>query len=561
MDTSRYALLFQSEAREHLTELDGALLALERGTPTSEEVPARLNGIFRSLHTLKGSAATMGYRQLERVAHALESRADELRRAPTVPAPDTLALLLEGTDLLRRTVDAIALGRGEPSELIDPFMGRLEGRLARDDDSAVGRPTPRAVPRLPRLTPLSMTAVTAPPLLDASAGNASGGAPAGGASSARTVRLEARRLDTLLELVGDLVVARERLTRVLGARGLLDEEVTAVMDEAATAIATLQQEVLDARLLPVSFVFDRFPRLVRDVARTLGKTVSLVTEGRDQAMDRAVLDAVGDPLVHLIRNAIDHGLEAPAAREAAGKPAEGRLTLRALREGPAICIEVEDDGAGIDRERVLAEAGARGLVSPTNEALDDDALLDILSHPGFTTAPDVTTVSGRGVGIDAVRARVRSLGGQLELRSERGVGTRFTLRLPVSVAISRALVVEVQGAPLAIPVALVEGTEAFVEAHALVRDGVPQVVVADGVIPMVDLRALWTGVPSEGEGRQLVRVAGGGRQAALLVETVVGVQDIVVRPLAAQDAAVSWWGGSTALGDGRLARIVDLSGL
>jgi two-component system chemotaxis sensor kinase CheA len=342
---------------------------------------------------------------------------------------------------------------------------------------------------------------------------------------------------------------------------MLDGEITAVMEEAARAITTMQQEVLDARLLPVSFVFDRFPRLVRDVARTLGKSVRLVTEGREQVLDRAVLDAVGDPLVHLIRNAIDHGLEAPAARLAAGKPDEGRLTLRALREGPAICIEVEDDGGGIDRERVLAEARARGLVSPACEALDDDALLDVLSHPGFTTAPDVTTVSGRGVGIDAVRARVRSLGGQLELQTEGGVGTRFTLRLPVSVAISRALVVEVQGEPLAVPVAQIEGTEAFVEAHTLVREGVPHVVVVDGVIPMVDLRARWTGQAAEGDGRQLVRVAGGGRQAALLVEAVLGVQDIVVRPLAEQDQAVPWWGGSTALGDGRMARIVDLSGL
>jgi two-component system chemotaxis sensor kinase CheA len=386
------------------------------------------------------------------------------------------------------------------------------------------------------------------------------------------VRLEARRLDTLLELVGDLVVVRERLTRVLGARGVLDGEIHEVIDDAARAITTLQQEVLDARLLPVSFVFDRFPRLVRDVARTVGKSVHLVTEGRELALDRALLDAVGDPLVHLIRNAIDHGIEDPAVRLAAGKPQEGRLVLRAVRDGPAICIEVEDDGGGIARDRVVAAARARGLVLPAREALDDgafdaeafddEALLDILAHPGFTTTSEVTTISGRGVGIDAVRARVRSLGGQLELHSEIGVGTRFTLRLPVTVAISRALVVEVAGEPFAIPVVQVEGTEPFVEAHALVRDGMPQVVVMEGLIPLVDLRVRWFGQPAEGEGRQLVRVAGGTRHAALVVEAVLGVQDIVVRPLASPDeASAPWWGGSTVLGDGRSARIVDLSGL
>lgn len=381
----------------------------------------------------------------------------------------------------------------------------------------------------------------------------------------RTVRLDARRLDTLLDLVGELVITRDRLTRLVDGMATPDRAVQRTARDTARLVSALQAEVLQARLLPASDVFDRFPRLVRDVARELGKEVSFVVEGRELELDRSLLDAVGDPILHLLRNALDHGIEPPDERRARGKAPAGTLVLRAVRERSNIRIEVRDDGRGIDRAAVLTRAKAHGLIADEATALDDHDLLRVVAHPGLSTAKSITTLSGRGVGVDVVNTRVRALGGQLALESTPGQGTVFTLRVPVTIAIARALLVDVQGRIFAIPAVHVEECLAYHDALHVHHAAGAAVTIRDEVVPLVALDERFGLRPSSAsrgnEEQHLAIVELGGKRAALRVDSLVAQQDIVVKPLDQVRGGTPWFSGATVLGDGRLALILDAASL
>jgi len=385
------------------------------------------------------------------------------------------------------------------------------------------------------------------------------------------VRVDARRLDSLLDLVGELVITRDRLLRAVEASEHPDRETQRAARDTARLVSVLQDEVLQARLLPMAQVFDRFPRVVRDMARDLGKDVRFVMEGRDLAVDRSLLDALVDPLLHLLRNAIDHGLEDNTTRVAAGKPASGELIVRAARDRATVVVQVQDDGRGIDREAVRRRAQALGLLDAAQAApgaapLDDDALLELIAHPGFSTASNVSRVSGRGVGVDVVNTRVRALGGQLELETIAGVGTLITMRLPASLAITRALLVQVAGETFALPAAQVE--EALVWHDELAAPGAQAISLRDERIPLVALEEVFGLQRAEGERagtpdseRHVVVAEWGGRRAALLVDALLAQQDIVVKPLERVRGAAPWFSGATVLGDGSPALIVDVTGV
>ncbi|MBI1808460.1 MAG: chemotaxis protein CheA, partial [Gemmatimonadetes bacterium] len=262
-------------------------------------------------------------------------------------------------------------------------------------------------------------------------------APAVAARATRHVRIDLARLDTLMNLIGELVITRGRLLQL--SAGIGDPRLDDAMQQASRLIADLQSEIITSRMVPVWQVFDRFPRLVRDAARQLGKEVTFAIEGKDIELDRSLLDEIGEPLVHLLRNAMDHGIETPEARVLAGKPRAGRLVLSAARDRAAVLIRVADDGKGVDRAKVLARAKAGGLVDASVTSLDDEQLLRCIAQPGFSTAEQVSGMSGRGVGVDAVQTKVRTLGGLVEMRSVEGQGTTMTIRLPVTLAIVRAL--------------------------------------------------------------------------------------------------------------------------
>ncbi len=390
---------------------------------------------------------------------------------------------------------------------------------------------------------------------DAPAGN--GGDP--GVRAQRNVRIDLRRLDNLMNLIGELVITRGRLTQLSTALAdpALDETVT----QASRLITDLQDEIMTSRMVPVWQVFDRFPRLVRDAARTLGKQIDFSIAGKEIELDRSLLDEIGDPVVHLLRNAIDHGIESPAERKAAGKPAEGRLRLEALRDRSAIVIRVVDDGKGIDRDRVLRKARDAGLVEPSRADLSDDELIRLISRPGFSTAERVTDISGRGVGIDAVQTRVRALGGLVEIRSVPKQGTTVTVRLPLTLAIVRALLARIGDELYALPMTHVNETVELKSAQLRRVKGREVLVLRDDVLPLLRMRELMGLPPTQQKSQQVIVIEIGEKRAGLIVDELAGQQEIVVKQFDGVRGGLALFSGATILGDGAPALIVDVSSL
>ncbi len=648
MDQTKYAELFRTESREHLAELDDALLALEARdasrTNTAHD-SAQISTLFRNTHSMKGMAGAMGYRVVERIAHALESLLEDLRGGQAIDAK-VLTLLFDGSDALREAIDDASNGRAtHESEAQRTVLQRLAEAQSRDVDldggaslsAAIGvgamlltddctvatveesstleidvrltNDCPlkgvrallilgrlNAVATVRALSPLQhtwqdesfdgrfsvvlTTTVTADELeatiraagdvLRVTSRVPEPATSRGAGEALRTVRIDLRRLDTLLELVGELVITRDRLLRVTDAaveQGA-NRAIARAAHDTARLISTLQDEVLQARMVPIGQVFDRFPRLVRDIARDLHKDVEFVTEGREIELDRSLMDAIGEPILHLLRNALDHGLEDAATRRSANKSPRGQLILRAARDRGAVVIQVEDDGRGIDRSTILTRARAQGILGANVTELDDDQLLHVLAHPGFSTAQTVTSISGRGVGVDVVSTRVRALGGSLTLETLEGCGTAFTFRLPVTLAITRALLVQVGDGTYAIPAAQVvealqfePGPKVATAEHGVVQRPARETIqVREDTLPVLRLRDRFGCEPTDNDSFVTV-VEISGRRIALIVDALIGQQDIVVKRFDAPRDGAPWFSGATILGDGTPSLIVDLSSL
>jgi two-component system chemotaxis sensor kinase CheA len=521
VDVSKYAALFLAESRDHLQQCNRLLLAWERH-PAAEEPVA---GLFRSVHTLKGMAGAMGYDRLAELAHGFENVLQGLRDGRIPASVELVDLGFTVVDRLDRGVALAASGKDEALEVAD-LLGQLGAATTGNGaPPATTDPAPPGVEELP---------------------TASAVAPAPGL--ARQVRVDLARLDTLVGLAGEVVVGRHRLAAALEEQGspALVEEVHRL----GRLVTDLHGQALYVRMAPVAEVFERFPRAVRDLARQLGKRVRVDMEGDEIELDRAILDELPDLLLHLVRNAVDHGIEAPEERVARGKPVEGVLRLEARRERNAVLVSVSDDGRGIDRDAVFARAeradGAAGLT-------DEEALLGVLARPGFSTAEAVTDISGRGVGVDAVVHRARQIGGTVQLVTEPGRGTTVTLRLPLTVAIVPALLVNLGGERHAVPLAFVIEA-ARLPAHTAAGDVVPW---REGEVTVVDLGA----GPPAGAWRPAVILSVGSRRQALLVDGVLGQLDVVVSRIDAPRGTPDWVQGATILDDGRPALILDPAAL
>jgi two-component system chemotaxis sensor kinase CheA len=375
----------------------------------------------------------------------------------------------------------------------------------------------------------------------------------------RHIRIDLQRLDTLMNLIGELVITRGRLQQL--STTINDPALTETVTQASRLVADLQDGIMTSRMVPVWQVFDRFPRVVRDAARALGKQVDFVVEGQEIELDRSLLDEIGDPIVHLLRNAIDHGLETPEERTRAGKSPTGRLELTAARDRSAVVIRVTDDGKGIDRDRVLARAQEMGLVETGKNDLTDDDIVRLIARPGFSTARQVTDISGRGVGIDAVHTRVRALGGTVDIKSTKGKGTSITVRLPVTLAIVRALLAKVGDETYAIPMTHVNET-AHLELGTIrqVR-GRDVLVLRNDVLPLLHLRDLVRLPRRDAGGGQVVVLELADRRAGMVVDELTGQQEIVIKPFDAVKDGLSVFSGATILGDGVPALILDVSSL
>jgi len=387
-----------------------------------------------------------------------------------------------------------------------------------------------------------------------------GDAGAVGGGPSRHIRVDLRRLDGLMDLIGELITVRGRLNQLAAERR--DPAVDDVAIQVSRLSSDLQAEILHARMTPVWQVFDRFPRLVRDVARELGKQVAFRVEGKEIELDRAILDELGDPLMHLLRNAVDHGIEPPAERRRRGKPPEGEVVLTAQRERASVTITVADDGRGVDRRKILERAQREGVVDAHADALTDEQLLRVLARPGFSTAEAVTSVSGRGVGIDVAMTRIRALGGTIEIRSELGKGTTFVLRLPVTLAIVRAIMASVGPERYALPLTYVAETVEFGAVTTTMVEGREAIVLRDHVVPLVHLRRL-LGVTSDRAPARapIIVLELGDRRAGVVVDGMLGQQEIVVKGFDAPQGTLPVFSGATIMGDGVPALILDAAGL
>jgi two-component system chemotaxis sensor kinase CheA len=542
MDLSRYADLFLSESREYLSAMNHHLLELEREPGAEEPVRA----IFRAVHTVKGMSATMGYQAVADLAHELESVLDRVRHGEQAVTPALMDALFESADALELAVERSAKGEGDDLDL-SALVERLRA-IGLEDALEEGGPGQDAAAgangsdsRAAAVESVGEQTTRPTP------------------SATRTVRIDLRRLDTLMNLMGELVIARGRLVELVAPMD--DGAIGETMAQASRLIGELQDEIMLCRMVPVGQVFDRYPRLVRDAARSLGKDVSFTMVGNEIELDRSMLVEIGDPLVHLLRNAVDHGIETPEARLAAGKPARGSLTLSVARERSTVTIRVMDDGRGVDREKVLERARATGLVEASRTELSDDELVRLISRSGFTTAERVTDISGRGVGIDAVMNRVRSMGGAVEIRSKAGEGTTVTVRLPLTLAIVRALLARVRDEVYAVPMAHVNETVELVpQALRRVR-GREVMTMRDDVLPLIRFDEL-VRLPAAGDdARQVIVLEVGERRAGLVVDELTGQQDIVVKQFDPVRNAVSLFSGATILSDGAPALIVDVGSL
>ncbi|HEU4560562.1 MAG TPA: chemotaxis protein CheA [Longimicrobium sp.] len=462
---------------------------------------------------------------------------------------------------LKRARDLGEVSGLEPAEatLNEPeFTGTLRFVLRSDTPAAEARAALLAVGEIGEVEVTEHRA-DADRIIEPEAGaqGEGGQAAAGAAGRARHIRVDLRRLDALMNQVGELVIVRDRMRRLVTHE---TPDLAETVDQASRLIGELQDEIMRARLAPVSQVFDRFPRLVRDAARTLGKKVDFVIEGKEIELDRSMLDEIGDPLVHLLRNSLDHGIEAPAERRAHGKPETGTLRLSASRERSRIIIRVEDDGRGVQRDRVLARAVQNGLVSREEAAgMPDEEVYRLLTRAGFSTAETVTDVSGRGVGLDVVATRVRALGGMLEIYSEPGQGTSMTLQLPQTLAIVRALLVRQSDETYALPLTHVGETVHLLPEEVGTVKGRAVAFLRDEVIPLLGLRQILrtNGTRPDARKRHAVILEVGEQRIGLEVDALLGQQEIVVKQFDATADTLRLFSGATILSDGRPALILD----
>jgi two-component system chemotaxis sensor kinase CheA len=533
VDLQAVVEMFQAESQEGLQAMEQALIEIEAQPDDAEAIAT----VFRAVHTLKGNASSLGFHGLSGLAHTLEDLLDELRKGALRVDRGVVSLLLESVDGLRALLSGAEAGRDELTEGQRAFQQRLEA--ARTAPASAGP-------------------------ADAAERWAEARHGAGRRSEDRdregTMRVNIRKLDRMLDLTGEIAIAHGRLQQALGELGAAGGIALDVHQDLGRRFGELQEMVMQARMVPLGPVFRRFTRVVRDVAASRGKQVRLEIEGEDVEVDTSVVDHIRDPLTHLVRNALDHGIEAPEARRAAGKDPRGLVRLRAAHRAGNLVIEVEDDGAGLDRRRILSRARALGLVGEAAQQGGDE-LERLIFEPGFSTAEAVTDLSGRGVGLDVVRRNVEALRGAVEVRSAAGHGTTVTLRLPLTLAIIAGLNVGVDEEVFVVPLdAVVECVELWQDRCS--EDGGRGVLNLRGEsLPYVRVRDLlgFGGAPPRRE--RVVVVQNEEGRAGLAVDVVHGEGQAVVKPLGRLFRKVPGVSGVTILGDGRVALILDVAAL
>ncbi len=591
------------ESFEGLDRFDQYLLDLEKGEGGSET----LNGIFRVIHTIKGTSGCIALTRIEKLAHVGENLLSLLRDGKLTVKPMMITALLRLSDGLRDMLRALERDGNEGTadyaelkdlltRLQDPdavFVEETRGSswgLFDDDDVAPVTATveapaepelacpvlrteseqePEAVPALATITPISTampvasesSAVTTPAAAD-TVNRAAGRASV--ADSA--IRVDVGQLDRLMNLVGELVLARNQI--IQHSHDPSSDGLHKASQRLNIITTELQESVMKTRMQPIGNVWSKFPRIVRDLASELGKDIHFVMEGNETELDRTIIEAIKDPLTHIVRNSVDHGIETPETRRQAGKAARGSLVMRAFHEGGQVIIEIIDDGRGIQVEKVVKKAVERGVLTADRAArLSPREAFGLIFAPGFSTAEQVTNVSGRGVGMDVVKTNIEKIGGSVDVNSESGRGTTIRIKIPLTLAIIPALVVSTGDERFAIPqVSLLELVRLEAEQARTAIEHVcdaPVYRLRGELLPLVYLdRAL--DVKSAAAARSTVNIVvlqADGRPFGLVVERVSDTAEIVVKPLGKQLKNLSCFAGATIMGDGHVALILDVLGL
>lgn len=628
MQLSRYLDLYLTETQEHLRGLDRALLRIEE---SGEQ--AALEEAFRSVHTIKGMSASMGFAEVADLAHLMEDRLDAVRQGKAAVDRDLIDLLLESNDKLARAVDAaVAQQQGglaeetlapgdsrttaptdpaapprrrrvqdapdgskyivrvhfhrdapliaaratlairnadrvapvlatDPKEAGENFDGELTLFVGGEDPSQEALAT--AIKAAGEVQTVEFEALTEEKIAEARARAAAAKAGAAGVPGVaqpgerrgRFLRVELRNLDHLADGIAELAIVQRGIAAAQAAGNA--ERLEELQTRANALVNELQQGVLAVRMVPVREMFDRFPRVVRDTARRLEKLVDFRVEGHGIELDRTILDEIADPLVHLLRNAIGHGLEAPAERTAAGKQQRGVLWLVAARERSRVLIRVSDDGRGVNRAAVRRKGIEKGLLpADAPMELDDRELLRVMSTPGFSTAESVTDVSGRGVGLDVVTERVRALGGSIDLRTVTGQGTTFDIRLPLTLTIAQALRIMVGGETYVVPITHVAEAVQMKKGMSERVGGADVLRLRDDVMPLLHLGAR-LGLDASGGSRAAVVIEVGERRTALGVDALLGREQIVIKEFDTAKGTLPIFSGATLLADGTPALVLD----
>lgn len=565
---------FIAEAWEAMDRLDQGVVQLEK-TPDDQSTIANL---FRAIHTIKGSSGFFGLKRIERLSHAAETLLGNLRDGRIALSPARAAALLAFLDGLRQLISALEAHKQEPPGEDQALIERLRALSSAGAENAP-KPSPEEQVSTPE--PLAQPAVSEPvPMQIAAAQAVSAKAPlpeaqpnsdllADGRASdmLAPVKVSVELLDEMVNNVSELVLARNRLLPY--AQQHDDRVLASIVATIDRLTLAMQERVLKTRMQTIGQLWSRIPRLARDVALACGKEVEVVCRGQDTELDRAMLDALKDPVMHVLRNCIDHGIESPAARLAAGKPRQGKMVIDARHENGTVVVVLEDDGCGLDMVAIGQRALARGLVTPETLAnLNEEQLIEFIFLPGFSTREEVTEISGRGVGMDVVRTNLSAVGGHIRLRSVWGHGTRCTLTVPLTLAIIPALLVVVGSEHYAMP-------QAHVRELLRHRPGVGDDVVEDfygtpvmrrrnDLIPLYGLRQ-WVGLPERehvpGEAWHIVVIEVADLRFGLIVDEILTLQEVVIKPLPTALQQSSLFSGATIQGDGRVALILDVGQL
>ena len=581
---------FLIEADELITSLDTNLVKLEGASDDLD----LLNEIFRAAHTIKGTSSFLGFDQVSGLTHKMEDILNKLRKAEISVTPEIMDLLLESLDTLKVLLENVRAGNTEEEVDLEPIIARL---VAAAEGQAEAAPVSEASPVAAEVNEASGPVEAEPAespaesptesptdkaadatVEEPSAPKQAASQPAGGPKVKvekkvieQTIRVDVDRLDSLMNLMGELVLGRNSLVQTVNRLGK-DEEHHVELDDINRATASinyitteLQLAVMKMRMQPIGKVFGKFPRLVRDLTRESHKQIDLLISGEETELDKSVLEEIGDPLVHIIRNACDHGVESPEERKAKGKPEKGTVRLMAGQEGSNIVIKVRDDGKGLDVQAIRDKAVDRGLVGRNEvDRMPDREVFHFIFEPGFSTAKVVSDVSGRGVGMDVVRTNIEKLNGMIELESEKDAGTSISIKLPLTLAIIQGLLVDSDKEVFILPLASVLETVKTQQSEIYYVNQRPVLRLRDDIIPVINLNEILRG-GMDGfimtEKPYIVIVGLADKKLGINVDRFLGQEEVVIKSLGQYLGSTEGVAGATILGDGRIRLIVDLIGL